>query len=97
MSKEYYTYIMANSRNTVLYTGVTSDLMRRVGDHKTGSGSAFTKKYNVTKLVYYEYTNEAQLAIAREKQIKSWSRKRKEELINSTNPEWKDLFDEVFV
>ena len=97
MSKEYYTYIMTNSRNTVLYTGITSNLMRRVGDHKAGIGGTFTKKYNVVKLVYYEFTNEAHLAITREKQIKSWSRKRKEDLINGINPEWKDLFDEFMV
>ena len=95
MSKQYYTYIMTNARNTVLYTGVTNDLMRRVGDHRDGIGGAFTKKYNVVKLIYYETRTEINLAIAREKQIKSWSRKRKEDLINSANPEWKDLYEEM--
>ena len=71
--------------------------MRWVGDHKSGVGSSFTKKHNTIKLVYYEFTNEAQLAIARETQIKSRLRKRNEGLIKSTYPEWKDLFGEFMI
>ena len=95
VSHQYYVYIMANAFNTVLYTGVTNDLARRVYEHKTGLGSAFVKKYNVHKLVYYEIGNDVRAAIAREKQIKAGSRMKKLDLINSMNPEWKDLYEEI--
>ncbi len=91
MNGEFCVYIMTNRYHTVLYTGVTSDLPRRVWQHKTGSGSLFTSKYRTTKLVYFEVTNSIKAAIQREKQIKAGSRRRKLELIKSTNPEWKDL------
>jgi putative endonuclease len=87
---------MTNKRKTVLYTGVTNNLLRRVEEHKTGIGSGFTKRYNVNRLIYFESTNDVQVALSREKQIKSWARKRKEELINTLNPEWKDLIDEMY-
>jgi putative endonuclease len=87
---------MTNTNHTVLYTGVTNDLVRRVSQHKNGSGSIFVKKYNVDKLVYYEIGNDIHSAIAREKQIKGGSRRKKLDLINSFNPGWKDLFDEIF-
>lgn len=93
---QYFVYIMTNAHNTVLYTGVTNDLIRRVAEHRSGKGSKFTGKYNVTKLVYFESGNDVKAAIAREKQIKGGSRKKKEELINSMNPEWKDLLQEFF-
>jgi putative endonuclease len=86
---------MTNAHNTVLYTGVTNELQRRVMEHKEGKGG-FTKKYNVTKLVYFECGNDVRAAIAREKQIKAGSRQKKNDLINSINPEWNDLFDEYF-
>jgi len=92
--RQYCVYIMTNKYNTVLYTGVTNDLARRVLEHKSGKGSKFTHKYRVTKLVYFECGDDISAAIAREKQIKAGSRKKKEELISSMNPEWKDLFDE---
>ncbi len=95
--KEYCVYIMTNSRHTVLYTGVTNGLFRRVEEHKSGKGSAFTKKYNVNKLVFYESGDDINIAIAREKQIKAGSRKKKIDLINSMNPEWKDLSEEFYV
>jgi putative endonuclease len=95
MSKQYYVYIMTNKNNTVLYTGVTNNLKRRVYEHKTKLGSKFTKKYNITKLVYYEVGNDINEAIAREKQIKAGSRQKKIDLINSFNPEWKDLYEEI--
>jgi putative endonuclease len=95
MGKEYCVYIMTNIRNTVLYTGVTNNLKRRAFEHKTGTGSGFTKRYNVNKLIYFEVGDDINKAIFREKQIKSWNRKRKEDLINAYNPEWKDLYDEI--
>jgi putative endonuclease len=94
VGKEYYVYIMTNAHNTVLYTGVTNNLTRRVYEHKSGIGSVFTRKYNIRKLVYYEVGNDANTAIAREKQIKGGSRQKKIDLINSMNPEWKDLYEE---
>ncbi len=87
---------MANAHNTVLYTGVTNNLQHRVLEHKEGRGDGFTKKYNVTKLVYFECGDDVNIAIAREKQIKAGSRQKKIDLINSMNVEWKDLFDEFF-
>ena len=97
MSKYYYTYILTNKNNKVLYTGVTNDLLRRVWEHKNriGNISSFTKKYNTDKLVYYEYGESIAAAIYREKQIKSWSRQRKIKLISEFNPEWKDLYEEM--
>ncbi len=95
--KEYCVYIMTNSRHTVLYTGVTNDLPRRVEEHKNGKGSAFTKKYNVSKLVFYESGDDINIAIAREKQIKAGSRQKKLDLINAMNSEWKDLSEEFYL
>ena len=88
---------MTNRRNTVLYTGVPNNLLRRVEEHKSGIGSGFTKLYNVNNLIYFEMTTEINVAIASEKQIKSWSRKRKEKLIDTQNPEWKDLIDDLYL
>jgi putative endonuclease len=93
---EYFVYIMTNARNTVLYTGVTNNLMRRVWEHKNKTGSIFTSKYNINKLVYFEAGSDINQAIFREKQIKAGSRQKKIDLINSINPEWKDLSDEFF-
>ena len=94
--KQYCVYIMTNRNNTVLYTGVTNHLMRRVLEHRSGTGSKFTGKYKIKKLVYFETTSDINAAIAREKQIKAGSRQRKIDLIETTNPEWNDLFDETF-
>jgi putative endonuclease len=93
--RQFYVYILASKRNGTLYVGVTNDLLRRVQDHREGEGSAFTKKYNVTKLVYYESTPHHSAAIQREKQIKPWKRKWKLELIEKMNPEWKDLYEDL--
>jgi len=90
--KQYHVYIMA-SRSRTLYTGVTDDLVKRVFEHKNKLIEGFTKKYNVTNLIYYEVANDVQAAIQREKQIKGWLRKRKIALIETMNPEWKDLSD----
>ena len=95
VGREYCVYIMTNAHNTVLYTGVTNDLARRVHEHKNGLGSTFVKKYNVHKLVYYEVGDNIHSAIAREKQIKGGSRQKKIDLIHGLNPEWKDLFAEI--
>jgi putative endonuclease len=95
VGREYCVYIMANVHNTVIYSGVTNNLARRVYEHKNGLGGIFTKKYNITKLVYYEVGDNVHAALAREKQIKGGSRKKKIELVNSVNLEWKDLFDEI--
>ena len=89
--KSYYIYILSNNRNTVLYVGATNDAERRIFEHKQGVVKGFTKKYNVNKLVYLEEFQNVHEAIAREKQIKAGSRKKKEELINNFNPEWEDL------
>ena len=95
MSRDYFVYIMTNKYNTVLYTGVTNDLKRRVYEHKQGLGSKFTSKYNLTKLAFYEMTESIEAAIAREKQIKGGSRQKKIDLVKNQNPEWKDLSDEI--
>jgi len=92
MQKTYYVYILTNKVNTVLYTGVTSDLQRRVYEHKHKLVDGFTKKYKVDKLVYYEVGNDIYTAITREKQIKAGSRQRKIDLINASNKEWRDLY-----
>ena len=86
---------MTNTHNKVLYTGVTNNLARRVYEHKNGLGGIFTKKYNICKLVYYEVGEDVNVIIAREKQIKGGSRKKKIELIHRMNPEWKDLYKEI--
>jgi len=88
--------IMTNKYNNVLYTGVTSNIFKRVNEHKEKIVAGFTSQYNVTKLVYYEEHETMPEAIAREKQIKGGSRQKKIDLINSKNPEWKDLYDEFF-
>ena len=88
--KSYYVYIMTNKSRT-LYTGVTNNLERRVYEHKHKLVAGFTSKYNITKLVHYEETNDVQEALVREKQIKGWLRSKKIALIESENPEWKDL------
>ena len=93
MSEQSFIYILSNRANTVLYTGVTNDLKRRIYEHKEKIIKGFTSKYNVTKLVYYEIFNSIVTAIEREKQIKSGSRDDKSALINKFNSEWKDLYD----
>jgi len=95
VTRQYYVYIMTNAGNTVLYVGVTNDLMRRVYQHKEKLADGFTRKYNVVKLVYYEILEDIQNAIVREKQIKAGSRHKKLELINGMNREWRDLYDQL--
>ncbi|MBN1973669.1 MAG: GIY-YIG nuclease family protein [Sedimentisphaerales bacterium] len=89
--KQYWVYMMTNRNKTVIYTGVTNNLQRRVQEHRDGKGSLFTKKYNLTKLVFYETFERIYDAINAEKKIKAGSKARKIELIESINPYWKDL------
>ena len=95
MKKLYCVYIITNKNNTVLYTGVTSDLKRRVYQHKEKLADGFTKKYNVVKLVYYEVFRDVKNAILREKQLKGGSRAKKIALVEKLNPKWKDLYGDL--
>ena len=90
----YYVYLLTNRNHNVLYTGVTNNLERRLYEHKNGLAEGFTKRYRVHKLVYFETTSDVKAAIAREKQIKSWSRARKNALIEAENPHWRDLAED---
>jgi len=90
--KQYFVYILASKRNGTLYAGVTNNLIKRVWEHKNNVIEGFTQKYNVRKLVYYEITDDVDSAIIREKQMKKWRRQWKIELIEKSNPEWKDLY-----
>lgn len=92
-SKGGYVYLMTNQRNTVIYTGVTSDLVRRIFEHKQKLIRGFTEKYRVNKLVYYETFDDIESAIEREKQIKAGSRAKKLKLIQDTNPQFRDLYE----
>ncbi|MDR3598875.1 MAG: GIY-YIG nuclease family protein [Desulfosporosinus sp.] len=87
----YYVYILTNWSNRVLYTGVSNNFERRLYEHKNKSVKGFTEKYNVNKLVYFDSTTDIKAAIAREKQIKGWTRNKKNALIESINPQWNDL------
>jgi len=93
--KSYYVYILASKRNGTLYIGITSDLIKRVYEHKNSLVDGFTKKYKVHELVYFEETSDAQSAIKREKQLKAWKRSWKIKLIESKNIDWKDLYKEL--
>jgi len=95
VEKQYFVYIMTNKANSVLYTGVTSDLKKRVYEHRNKMMEGFTKKYKIAHLVYYEVFTEPMQAIVREKQIKGGSRQKKDDLINQKNPDWNDLYDEL--
>ena len=95
MSKYSYVYILANCRNGTIYIGVTSDLIKRIWQHKNKAVNGFSEKYAVDKLVFYEVHDSILSAIAREKQLKNWHRAWKLELIEKNNPEWNDLFDEI--
>ncbi len=90
--KQYYVYILASKKNGVLYIGVTSNLVKRIYEHKSKLVKGFTKKYHVHKLVYYEETEDIYAAITREKQLKKWNRAWKIELIERENSDWKDLY-----
>jgi len=93
--KNYYVYILASQRNGTLYIGVTSDLIKRVQQHKSNIADSFTKKYNIHTLVYYEQTEDINAALAREKVLKKWNRDWKLKLIEKDNPNWKDLYFDI--
>jgi putative endonuclease len=93
--RQSFIYILTNKYNKVLYTGVTSDLRKRIWEHREKLVDGFTKRYNVSKLVYYEIFADIRDAIAREKQIKAGSRQKKIDLIAGMNPEWRDLYDDL--
>ena len=95
IKKSYYVYILASKPNGTIYIGMTDDLIRRVTQHKQGLVPGFTKTYGVKMLVYYEQTELVLSAIAREKQLKRWKREWKIRLIESMNPEWKDLYEDL--
>lgn len=90
-SREYFVYLLTNWNNRVIYIGVTNNLERRMYEHKHQLIDGFTKRYNVHHLVYFECTNDVYAAIAREKQLKGWTRARKNDLVSRVNPQWKDL------
>jgi len=93
--KLYYTYILTNNYNTVLYIGVTNNLIRRVYEHKNKLAKGFSSRYNLTKLVYYETLDSPYEAIKREKQLKNLVRRKKDVLINDFNPKWEDLYQKI--
>ena len=95
MGKEFWVYIMASKRNGTLYVGVTSDLAKRIWEHKNGLVEGFTHRYQVDRFVYCEPFGDAEIAITRERQVKKWWRAWKIELIENSNPEWRDLYDEI--
>jgi len=95
MEKYYFTYILANKPYGTLYIGVTNDLLKRVYQHKSKKSKGFTKKYGITRLVYYEVCNDVNAAIQREKQLKKWNRQWKINLIEENNREWRDLYIEM--
>ena len=89
--RKYFVYILSSKKNGTLYIGVTSNLQKRIWEHKNKIVEGFTKKYDVTRLVYYEQTNDVESALTREKQMKEWKREWKIKLIQENNPEWEDL------
>lgn len=91
----YYVYIIANFKNTTLYIGITNDLIRRTHEHKSELAEGFTKRYHLTKLVFFESFNSSEEAIASEKKIKGWTRVKKNILISSINPTWEDLYEKI--
>lgn len=95
MERQFFVYILTNSRRTVLYTGVTGDLIKRIHQHRTRMLPGFASRYNVDRLVFYEILNDAVAAIAREKQIKGGSRAKKVALIAGMNPQWRDLLNDL--
>jgi putative endonuclease len=93
--KSFFVYILTNKKNGVLYIGMTNSLIRRIQQHKSKEIEGFSKRYNLTKLVYYQIIDDVRSAITREKQMQAWKRQWKIELIEKENPEWKDLYDKI--
>ena len=94
--KQYYVYILASKKNGTIYIGLTSNLLKRVNEHKSNIAEGFTKKYNCHFIVYYEHFTFIEHAIDREKEIKKWRREKKDKLVTSFNPEWKFLNEEIY-
>ncbi len=95
MKENFFVYMLAKDRNSTFYVGVTSDLVKRVWEHKNEVAEGFTKKYGIKKLVYYEVFSDAENAFAREKRLKKWNRLWKMRVIEEMNPDWTDLYDEI--
>ncbi len=95
MTKKYFVYLLSTKKNGTLYIGVTNDLLKRVFEHKSKSVAGFTKKYNITRLVWFDETSDVKEAIGKEKQMKKWKRAWKVRLIEESNPSWKDLYDDL--
>ena len=95
MAKRFFVYILAKGRNSTFYVGVTSNLSKRIWEHREGVVDGFTKKYGIKALVYYEVFDDAKNAIRREKRLKRWSRAWKMQAIESMNPDWRDLYDDI--
>ncbi len=95
MEKNYYVYILSSQKNSALYIGVTSDLIKRIWQHRQKLVKGFTEKYNINKLVYFEQFRDPENAIRREKRLKKYNRKWKIELIEKSNPDWKDLYEDI--
>lgn len=95
MNENFYVYILASRKRGTLYIGLTSDLIKRVHEHKNGLVDGFTKKYGVHRLVYYEFARDAETALSRERQMKKWNRTWKLRLIEEHNAEWVDLYDDL--
>lgn len=93
--KKFYVYILTKARNSTFYVGMTSDLPKRVWEHKNGVADSFTKKYGVNTLVYYEIFDDPETAIRREKRLKKWNRSWKMKIIEQINPEWRDLYEDI--
>ena len=96
LNRNYFVYILTTENNKVMYVGVTNNLQRRLYEHQQEIADSFTKRYHIHKLVYFEHTYDVKEAITREKQIKGWTRVKKNDLVESMNPEWKDLSGLVF-
>ncbi len=94
--KVFFVYMLTNISRSVLYAGVTNNLQRRMAEHRSGIIDGFTKKYRCTILVYFEATGEAYAAITREKEIKGWTRAKKNVMVNSVNPNWDDLYESIW-
>lgn len=95
MQKQFYVYILATKRNGTFYVGITSDLAKRIWEHKNEIADGFTKKYGIKTLVYYEVFTDPENAIRREKRLKKWTRQSKMQIIESINPQWKDLYEDI--
>jgi putative endonuclease len=95
LTKTYYVYLLASGRNGTLYVGVTNDLLRRIWEHREHVAPGFTKRHNVTRLMWFEQHNSIEAAIVREKQIKTWQRRWKLALFRDTNPNWDDLYPSI--